>query len=791
MKHNNYLIKNLTLSLALAGVLPSLAGVVAHFPMDVKSGQICEAITGDKFDVKGNFGAEEVAGAVGSGLMFDGYSTYVDSALNNLFNGGSQSMTASVWMAVPCYPIIEIDVNTKEKATIVSCVDDNAKKGFGFYLGMDGKVEFKLYTGGWPISVESTKAVPPYQWNNLTAVLDGATHTLKLYCNGEEIGTTRCNGNADAFSGTLRFGHGVNDRKAFGTFNLQTFNGIVDEFKIWDEALSPEAIKEMKPENECDLSIPGSRFADQKLRPRFHGMPGAGWTNESHGLIKSDGRYHIFFQKNANGPYMARLHWGHISSDNLYDWREEKIAFAPEASYDFKGCWSGAVFTDEQLTGGKPSAIYTAVDYAKATIAQANPVDDSLIEWKKNAYNPIINGRPAGLSDDFRDPYFFRNGEKAYIIVGSSKDNKGVATLHRYQNGVWTNDGTTFFSSNNASTSGRFWEMPNVTKMENGKWLFTTTPLDMSGGVRTLYWTGDINDNGTFAPDANSSWPRQVELISKEGYGLLSPSIYQENGKTIALGIVPDKLPGVINHQLGWAHCYSLPREWSIDNDGNLSQKPYEGLKGMRAANGYSKADFSLNGVEHLSPVEGRQAELLIVAEADSSEFGFNIFKGSTGEGKISINTANSRLTVDLSGLQRHHNDDNVYNGVYTCSLPSLLKKGEDVTLNVFIDGSVLDIFINNRWATSIRVFPTADDADGIEAFATSPTKVKILNAWNLQGGLSGITDIFAPGNSSAASSSDVYRADGVLVRTNADPSNPLADLPKGIYVVGGKTMIK
>lgn len=786
MKHNDYFIRNLTLSLALAGALPTLAGVVAHFPMEVKGGQIAESVTGKKFDVKGNFEAENVTGAIGGAMMFDGYSSYVDASLDNLFPGGSQSMTASVWMAVPCYPIVEIDVNTKEKATIVSSIDDTAKKGFGFYLGIDGKVEFKLYTGGWLVSVESTKAVPVYQWNHLSAVLDGANRVLKIYCNGEEIGSTRCNGGADALSGTLRFGHGLSDRRA-GMFNLMAFNGIIDEFEIRDEALTPEQLMAMKPENECDLTVPATRFAEQKLRPRFHGMPGAGWTNESHGMTKSGGRYHVFFQKNANGPYMARLHWGHISSENLYDWREEKIAFAPEASYDFKGCWSGCVFSDEQLTGGRPSAIYTAVDYAKATIAQANPKDDLLIDWEKNTSNPLINGRPGGLSDDFRDPYFFRNGDKAYIIVGSSQDNRGVATLHRYENGRWSNDGSTFFSAINATTAGRFWEMPNVTKMSDGKWIFTATPLDMMGGVRTIYWTGDINADGTFAPDVKSTYPRGVELISKDGYGLLSPTIFQEEGKTIVLGIVPDKLSGAVNHELGWAHCYSLPREWSIDGEGNLSQKPYEGLKGMRAANGFVKSGFSLNGVESLNPIEGRQAELLMVAEAGSSEFGFKIFKGSTGEGKVSIDAASSRLTVDLTGLERHHNDDGPYGGVYTCSLPKLLKAGEEVTLNVFVDGSILDIFVNNTWATSIRVFPTAADADGMEAFATAPTAVKTLNAWTLRSGASGIENIFAPGNT-ASLSSDIYTLDGIRV---GDSEESFSDLPKGIYIREGRKVMK
>ena len=212
----------------------------------------------------------------------------------------------------------------------------------------------------------------------------------------------------------------------------------------------------------------------------------------------------------------------------------------------------------------------------------------------------------------------------------------------------------------------------------------------------------------------------------------------------------------------------------------------------MRSAAGYAKSDFSLNGPEHLDGVEGRQAELLMVAKADSSEFGFKFFKGSTGEGVVSIDAAASRLTVDITGLDRHHNDDHSYGGVYTCSLPALLKKGEEVTLNVFVDGSVLDIFINNRWATSIRVFPTADDADTFEAFASAPTEIKALNAWTLKGGASGVTDIFAPEAAvSSPSSRDVYSADGILVRQNADPSNPLAGLPKGVYVVGGKTMMK
>ena len=58
-------------------------------------------------------------------------------------------------------------------------------------------------------------------------------------------------------------------------------------------------------------------------------------------------------------------------SDNLYKWEELPVAVSPEEWYDKKGCWSGCVFTDDELTGGKPNIFYTGVDYAKAMFSQA------------------------------------------------------------------------------------------------------------------------------------------------------------------------------------------------------------------------------------------------------------------------------------------------------------------------------------------------------------------------------------------------------------------------------------
>lgn len=771
--------------------LQAQADIVAHFPMDVRSGQIVETVSGNRFGVEGNFAPENVDGAVGKALRFDGYTSHVDARLNDIIPAGSKAMTVSMWVAVPSYPIIQIDTDTQEKTVIASCLDTDSKSGFGFYIGFNGKYSFRTYVGGWPVNIDVDTPLPTYCWNNLVAVIDCSARSVKLYNNGTEVGSARANGTFGVTACPFRMGQGIASRMD-GPFELMSFNGLIDDITVWNEALPMSQIQTWTAENPANLDIPASRFADDLLRPHFHGMPAAAWTNECHGMYYSAGRYHLFFQKNADGPYMARLHWGHISSENLYDWREEKIALAPGDWYDIKGCWSGCVFQDDAITGSRPGIIYTAVDYGRASIAKASPETAALDNWTKSAANPIIAGRPNGLSDDFRDPYFFRSGSDAYIIVGSSKNGVGTTTLHKYNpsSGLWSNNGDLFFTGSNAARDGVFWEMPNITPMPGGKWIFTATPLATSQGVRTLYWTGTIAANGTFVPDAASSNPRMVEMTSRDGFGLLSPTICNHDGKTIVLGIVPDKLPAATNWRLGWAHCYSLPREWTIDADNNLIQKPYSGLSGMRTSTAFSRAGFELSSPIDLTPVSGRAAEICATFEVNRSTFGFNVFKSANGAAVISYNPASGEIIADFSNLPRLINDGGAYDGIYRCSLPAKPAVGDKVKLNIFIDHSILDIFINDKWATSIRVFPTDANANGIEAFGGASTKVVDMKAWVLDPKANGGVENIIVDDSGLSEYVDVYNMQGMLIRSRVGRDNATEDLPAGLYIAGGRKIV-
>lgn len=782
------------LTLAITGLVAvsASAGRLLFVDMEADGRQLTESVSGSKLTLSGQHAPENIPGAAGMALRLDGYSSFASGTVST---PDAQSVTVSMWVAPETYPTVALDRFTDERIVLAGTLDKTARAGWAFTLGFNGVYAFECYSGGWPLTLKASDMLPTYEWSHLVAVIDGASGKAKLYRNGAEVASSNCMTPQNLAAATQLFIGKSPETSKVDVFNINSLNGLIDDIEIADRALSAAEVIAFEPENEADLRVPASRFAANPMRPKFHGMPGANWTNESHGMTYSDGRWHVFFQKNGNGPYMTRLHWGHISSENLCDWREEKIAIAPGESYDIKGCWSGCVFSDDVITGGKPSIIYTAVDYARAVIAQANPVDDSLIDWEKVTSNPIIDGRPAGLSDDFRDPYFFRNGDNAYIIVGSSSAGVGCTTLHRYDpaSKTFSNDGKLFAKGMNTFFDGSFWEMPNVTDMGGGKWLFTVTPLNTSKGVWTQYRTGTIADDGTFVADGASTMPRGVELISKDGYGLLSPTIYQKDGKTIALGIVPDKVSGADNYEMGWAHCYSLPREWSLDENSNLVQKPYAGLRGLRSSDSFGLKDFELSGTKDITGVGGRQVEILGRFTVGANPFGFRFMRNSIGQGKLFYTPGTNRLTVDLTGLQRYINDNGSYNGVYTCTLPETIKQGEELTLNLFIDGSVLDIFVNDKWATSIRVFATAADADGLQAYSEGgSTFCRELSAWVLKSDAqTSVDDIF---NDSFGESDegpvDVFTLSGILLRSGVEPASALDGLPSGLYIVGGKKVI-
>ncbi len=714
------------------------SGLVAHFPMELVGNVITETISGKTFSVQNNFNRpESIPGAEGNALRLDGYSTFCNAQINA--SALSQSaLSVSVWCALETNPVMDPNNNVSTDTYLAGNLDDNLKTGFAFTLNATGVYGFQVYVDGVKVTCTNfNEALPIYEWEHLSATVNTATKEVSLYRNGQLISTAYFYGKGIINTGGDAFIIGKSFADTYSDiFRTNTINGLIDDIRIYSRVLTDAELVYSAPEHVADLSIPKTRHQNDIQRPEFHGLPATNWTNEPHGLVYFNGKYHIFFQKNANGPYWGKLHWGHLTSDDLLNWKEEKIALSNDRNYDVKGDWSGCVFTDDVLTGGKPNIFYTGVDYVKASINQAEPLADDLIGWEKDSRNPIIPSRPAGLSDDFRDPCVFKSNGNFFMIVGTSKNGKGAAVLEKYDSvtKTWGNDGTIFYQATNTAY-GFFWEMPVVVAMPEGNWMLLVTTLGGKEGVETLYWVGTMNNDGTFNP--YSETPKEVELgtMGSNGYGLLSPSVMQKDGKTIAIGIVPDKLPSYNNKQLGWAHLYSLPREWSLDPNNNLVQQPYSGTQNMRvASSAFNLADQDVAGTMTLAPVSGKTVEIdgrFVVSGAQ--RFGFHVRKSGNNFISVYYAPATNKITVDAQNTTRLINDAGSFNGLYESVLPQKPALGETMRIHIFIDHSIMDIFLDDRYAFSIRVFPTDPNADEIEAFSEGGnTHAVSIQAWKL-----------------------------------------------------------
>lgn len=711
--------------------------------MTVTDGQIREAYSGAAYTIRGQRTQVSVPGAVGEAWRTDGYSSYVkvpvagripNTGLGvNMRDSVIDRLTISFWMAVETYPLMTTatqDFGHPLYTMVIGNINDSLHTGFAFELSNVGTYRFRCYSSGWLITTEPAPGtrMPLSEWQHIIAIFDGYNQELRLYNNGCLMCSTRTMYDISLGTTPLLLGKCEKDILD-GMFALNYFNGLIDEVRIDPTIWSAQRIaSELVPEHPADMDLPTELAYGQDLcRPRYHGMPTQNWTNESHGMTYSGGRYHIFFQKNGAGPMMSKLHWGHISSPDMFHWHEEPVAMIPYESYDIKGCWSGCLFNDHEVTGGQTWAIYSAIDDGHCEMIFSNPLDDSMRAWNKQGYPRLRCSFP----DDFRDPYFFRHNGRPYIIAGCADRGLGIATLHPWNGDVWLSEHEIFFKADALADAGSFWEMPTITPID-GRWLFTVTPMSTSLGVRTLYWTGNIDGGGHFVPDNMEPYTVELPGLAREGFGLLSPTIMQKDGKTIALGIAPDKVSSTLNYTLGYAHCYSFPREWRLEGD-RLMQRPYSGLHDLRTDTAVVLDNITLNGARRdLSPIMGRSVELKASWTLTNDTVGFVLLRNTYGGMKVYIDPATSSLVVDMTTISRRANDNGVFSGIYRSVIPSGLWVGGEVTLDVFYDHSVLDVFVNDSYASTIRLFPYDFTANGCDIYSTGNNPVRHVEAYGL-----------------------------------------------------------
>mgnify|MGYP002243348873 CR=1 FL=1 len=59
--------------------------------------------------------------------------------------------------------------------------------------------------------------------------------------------------------------------------------------------------------------------------PKYHIASNGGWINDPNGLCFYKGRWHVFYQLHPYGTQWGPMHWGHVSSTDMLNWKREPI----------------------------------------------------------------------------------------------------------------------------------------------------------------------------------------------------------------------------------------------------------------------------------------------------------------------------------------------------------------------------------------------------------------------------------------------------------------------------------
>lgn len=217
-------------------------------------------------------------------------------------------------------------------------------------------------------------------------------------------------------------------------------------------------------------------------RPATHLAPESGFLNDPTGMVRLDGRWHVFFQ-HSPGPVHGDVGWGHAVSDDLLAWELLPPAIAPDAE---EVVYTGSVVLDADDTAGfGRGALVAAYTSHSRTLplerqALAASVDGGMT-WTKHGVVLDIG------SADFRDPRLLRYGDRWLMVVALAAD----ATVAVYSSSdlrAWQHE------SNVSLPPQGVWECPDLVPLD-GRWVLLVSHADA-----THYLVGDF-DGRTFTPD--------------------------------------------------------------------------------------------------------------------------------------------------------------------------------------------------------------------------------------------------------------------------------------------------
>ncbi|MCA0991950.1 GH32 C-terminal domain-containing protein [Guptibacillus hwajinpoensis] len=745
---------------------PFADGLMAHWSLDEGTGQdTVEQVTGETnlIDYHLSKGVFQEAqdplwkdGISNGSLLFDGYSTWIKQSPTKL-PAPKEAITVEAWVAPRNF-------EHGDEGRLSAIVNQhNREKKEGFILGnfRHGTWGLQFGTGEEWHEVMSDTLLPLNEWSYVVATYDSTTGEAVLYQNGEKVTSRKFDAGA-AIKPSVRdllIGKNNDGMWLYG-FDLNMFSGLMDEVKIYNQALSAGNVKDSYESYvsalngnlpTADIKTDRSLLADDQHRPQFHMSPPNHWGNEPGGPIYFNGQYHVFYQSNPRGPYWNHIRWGHLVSDDMVHWRDVDDAVIPgRYDVDPEGAWAGGAVVDDN---GVPVIFYTAgddrdqpnqrINLARSTFLQDG--DNDLNRWEKNSEVILDQEEGQGIMGEFRDPYVFKDGDTWYMLVTSGKEGTdgkavgGTALVYSTKDESfedWTFEGDLFVGDYGTyPETGRVWELPILLPLgDSGKHIFLINPAKMEReeyqSRYTYYWIGTWNpDTAKFTPDNETPQLLDVGDHFTGPAGMVTP-----DGRTVIHSITQGRRPANDDYDAGYAHNYGLPTEVFYRDDGKLGIKPIQELNELRGEELINlTSDTSMEEANQLlSNIEGDMLEIqLELDNGSANEAGISLRRSPNGEEEtiVYFKESSKEFWVNRTKSSLDPDVEKWYQG------GEVDTDSETINLHVYVDRSEINAYLNEQKGLTTRAYPTRDDAKGVQLWANEQSEsvtVKSLQVWEM-----------------------------------------------------------
>ncbi len=476
-------------------------------------------------------------------------------------------------------------------------------------------------------------------------------------------------------------------------------------------------------------------------RPRFHYTPSQHWMNDPNGLCFFDGEYHLYYQYNPLGIDWGHISWGHAVSTDLATWQELPVAIADT---DRSMAFSGSVVVDHDNAGGfalvgaaAPALVAFFTGFDPVTKIQSQHLAYSLDRgrsYTRYAGNPVID---IG-STEFRDPKVFWYAPKQRWVM------LVVAALHQQ---VWFYTSTDLRQWDKVSTfgpagsaAGNIWEVPELFELPvdgdaaHRRWVLVVSVNHGSlwGGSGVQYFVGDF-DGECFAADPSE--PANPAPGSNALPAIAHITLWADHGRDFYAPITFANLPDERVLWLGWVSNWDYARAlptpaWRGQQSGvrqlDLAATPRGTRLRQRMADEMlalvePEACVALRAMPATRAAAGlatanvneRQcvARLSVLASSIATPIGFELFKGKAEAVKVGFDPQQNTFFVDrrtalpkFAGQSERHDAQR-------------LLDAREITLEAWVDGSVLEVFCDDGTVVLTDLVYAEIDATGVGLF--------------------------------------------------------------------------